>query len=183
MAEENFSKTSLSPRDRALRMKLCIVLGVLFICIAFFIGFTIYNQISNGFQSSQWPHTQGEILSSEVERVVSHGSKSKKRVSYQPKIHYSYEVAGKEHQGTNLCFAQDGVGKAWAEEKVKKYPVGRKADVFYKAEDPTVSVLETGVNIQYAFATSGVVLVFCIIFLLLAYACYWDYKRVKAMKV
>jgi hypothetical protein len=156
-------------------MRLCVIFGIFFVLVAAFIFYKFYRQVENGLSSPRWPYTRGIIILSRVES----SSSSEGRRSYSPVIQYAYKVSGMQRIGKNLRFIQDGVGRRWSEAKVSKYPVGREVKVFYKSDNPAISVLEPGAEIKWIIALSGAMLLFGIIFLLLSYACYWDYRRVK----
>lgn len=71
------------------------------------------------------------------------------------------------------------MGKDWSHRKIEEYPTGKKIEVFYNPDDPKISCLEPGGSLKYILSTIKLIIVFCCAFFLLAYICYWDYRRVK----
>ncbi|MDP2922258.1 MAG: DUF3592 domain-containing protein [Candidatus Omnitrophota bacterium] len=180
MKVENVSfKLSLASRNRLIRMRLCVVLGVIFLVIAVILGYRGYEQIDNGINSSNWPSVEGRIIFSKVDSHLSKSTGEMHTRHYEPDIRYRYIANGIEYSGKNLQFIQDGFGKNWSERKVNEYPVAKVVKVFYKPQSPELSVLESGGSRWWTNITILIALAFALVFILLAYACYWDYRRVK----
>ncbi len=178
--KRNNKLSGLSPKDRRIRMILCIIFGVLFLVISLFIIATGYYQIRYGIHSPKWPDVHGKVVSSQVvEGLDSSKRGSMRRYTYLPEIYYSYGVSKIKYMGENLNFIQSGVGEKWATEKVEEYSVNKTIKVFYNQNDPQVSVLEPGGSLKYMLLTISTLIIFSVFFLLLTYACCWDYQRVK----
>lgn len=131
-------------------------------CLVFIgvgVGFSIYgyNVLQNAKASAEWPTEKGIINVSEVikhESTTGTGTKKRRTVTYNAKIHYKYSVKGKSYTSTNVTFGQSTKG---AGEIVNHYPIGKKVNVFYNPEDPKVAVLEPGVSMaSYLFLGFGI---------------------------
>ncbi|MCK9614104.1 MAG: DUF3592 domain-containing protein [Candidatus Omnitrophica bacterium] len=177
--EKNIRQINLSERDRAIRMKLAVGLVIVFVSLAVWMGSGIYRQAENGVSSSQWPSTEGYIVSSEITRHANGSSRRLRATRYSPNIYYTYKINGIEYEGRRLTFMNSSGGKSWAEQKVNNYPAGKRVDVYYKPQDLTISVLEPGATMKWLILSSGAILIFCVVFLLIAYVCYRDYQKVK----
>jgi len=106
------------------------------------IGAIIYGYVetSNAKASNSWPVVQGKILSSEVGSYLSRSA-----MRYIPKISYEFEVDGEVFTGKKVMFADvESSSKGSPQRLVSKYPQGSSADVYYKPENPAVSVLLPG---------------------------------------
>jgi len=116
--------------------------GFLFILIAGLGCLMIYEASRNTiliYQSSNWPSTSGQIVSSNVEVYT-----SSKRTSYYPKIIYRYTVEGKSFEGSRITYQLGRSDREEAEEQVAKYPTGSVKSVFYNPNLPEESCLEAG---------------------------------------
>jgi hypothetical protein len=66
-----------------------------------------------------------------------------KSSEYAFDIHYSYSVDGKEYSSSQVSFGpRASKSKAFADAYVRKYPVGFRTLVHYKADEPAFAVLE-----------------------------------------
>ena len=103
-------------------------------------------KIPVGLFGRSWSEPKRTIILSEV---FSHG-RSDSSV-YLFRIHYSFEVLGKEYTSTSIntvpCWWNWNWGfKSYAGRNVDQYPVGKSVDFFYNLEDPGKSLLEPGVH-------------------------------------
>lgn len=187
MAKKNKKEIKLTAKERAVRIKLALIFGVFFLLSGAGFLYSIFNQISDGVNSSRWPSVQGEVISSNIEerkttRTSGAGtqrSTTRRSITrYYPGIEYSYTVNGISYQGNNLNFYGKS-GLSWSQEKVAEYPVGRTVKVFYHPNNHNNSVLEPGTTIAFAAGTGSIVFFFALIFFLIAYFCFRDYKKVK----
>jgi len=93
-------------------------------------------------QATGFPTTSGRITQSSVE---SHRG-GKGGTSYNAKIKYAYQVAGKNYVGDRYRFGQVSSSDGNARRIVDSLPVGRTVDVFYSPNDPSIAVLKTGLE-------------------------------------
>jgi hypothetical protein len=125
-------------------------------------GFGVRN-ILNAHESRIWPHTDGTIVYSEVERST--GSKGDS--SYSPGIKFQYSIQGQKYEGDIVAFGMKSVsaGRGFAERFVKKYPKGKDVKVFYNPSEVSKSVLEPGLSkrsfILFAFGISFMLIGIC----------------------
>jgi len=135
--------------------------------------------------STNWPTTQGTILSSEVESHTTkkydkngHASTS---TDYRAKILYQYAINGTYYSSDEISLMYSSF---WgdineAQQLVEKYPAGKNVTIHYNPESPSEAVLEPGTapSSMMNFMTCGATLIpLGIIFLLLALR-----KRKKSM--
>ena len=102
-----------------------------------------------GIAATRWPRVQGRITTAKVEEVIGgHGP------DWEPKVTYSYQVAGTTHTGSRIAFSDNSTpSQSSAEKKLGRYPVGTPVTVRYDRSDPQRSVLEPGmrlVNVLFA---------------------------------
>ena len=118
-------------------------------------GFGVRN-IVHAYESRNWPHTNGPVVYSEVERH----SGRKRGSSYSPSIKYQYSIQEQQYEGDMIAFGMKNVsaGQGFAERFVKKYPQGKDIQVFYNPLEISESVLEPGLSkrsfILFAFGMS-----------------------------
>jgi hypothetical protein len=106
--------------------------------------------------SRSWPSVEGEITTSEEEKVGSHY-----RVSLKPKINYSYSVNGEIYRSGRIKIGAQSISstdRSWVERTLKRYPLGKKLTVYYNPKLPLKTVLEPGLNLRiYSFVLIGLV--------------------------
>ena len=99
-----------------------------------FLGFIKYKKAA---ETDNWPSTVGLITGSEVAGAV----------KYYPSITYSYTVDSANYSSntiSNISF--NTKNRSVAEEFLKKYPLGSNPKVYYNSSEPSMSLLEPGVN-------------------------------------
>ena len=122
------------------------------------IGFPIliwysYIKVRLARQSTAWPTAPGVITA--AERV-----KLGRRI--QPRISFSYDVAGKTYASTKISFA-DAVPASETEPILDRYPLSQPVEVHYQPGNPALAVLEAGPNRQLTVALRQYIFWFCII--------------------
>ena len=93
-----------------------------------------------------WPSTQGRIVSSAINSVMSFDIDNPRAENYEPVITYNYAVAGKLHEGKRIRLTGMTYHKAWARGIAKRYRVGRTVTVYYDPDSPEKAVLERGTD-------------------------------------
>jgi hypothetical protein len=86
--------------------------------------------------SAAWPTAPGMVTASE---------RTKMAWRTQPRVSYSYEVAGKAYNSSKVSFA-DLVPARETEPILARYQPNQPVAVYYKPEDPALAVLEPGPN-------------------------------------
>lgn len=163
----------ISEKDRRMRLKIGVVLGLLFSIASFFTLVYWYSQITDSVRSKSWPAVRGIVLSSDL--YVDKNSDSGN--SYYPNISYSYLIAGQEYKAEKLQFVQDGFGKNWAMRKLNSYPVDAVVEVSYDPDFPQTAVLEPGGKLKWYFFVGGVALAFWLVFTGLAWLLFKDVRK------
>lgn len=103
--------------------------------------------IVNGLNSRNWLTAQGEITDSGIEVHQSMDDEGDMSTTYGASIQYTFNVSGQEIQGTRRSFSEVRTNsKRRAEQIMARYPQGGSVTVFHHPENPSLSVLETGVH-------------------------------------
>ncbi|HEY7385698.1 MAG TPA: DUF3592 domain-containing protein [Beijerinckiaceae bacterium] len=96
--------------------------------------------------SASWSSTTGKVIAlsiAERERRTNDGAYT----VYQPKIEYTYEVAGTAYAGQRLGFANSERTTMSAAQKLTAgYAVGQPVPVFYDPADPQSATLSTSTS-------------------------------------
>lgn len=127
-----------------------------------------------GSASADWPTAKGQVVSASVERHRARDSDGHWRTTYRPDIRYQYAVGETAYRGARVSYGDVRSSSAtFAEQVVRRYPVGEPVTVFYMPEQPGESLLEPGVKAE-AWLLPGVGAVFAgvgvLIILLLPHA-------------
>ena len=101
-----------------------------------FLIWQAYKKLRLAKASSTWPTTSG---------VVTAAERTKLAWRTQPRVSFSYEVAGKSYASSKVSFA-DVVPARETEPILSRYPLHRPVTVYYQPDDPAVAVLEAGPN-------------------------------------
>lgn len=94
------------------------------------------------YQSNHFQTVTGTITRSEVKT----GRTSKGGTTYSPVLAYRYEVGSKNFTGTRIRFGGRVSGKSYANEMVNSHPVDSHVTVYYNPDDPSVALLEPGLQ-------------------------------------
>ncbi len=83
------------------------------------IGYSLWAAYE-GIAATRWPRVQGRITTATVEEVI--GGRGP---NWEPKVTYSYQVAGTTHTGSRIAFSDNSTpSQSSAEKKLGRYPVG-----------------------------------------------------------
>ncbi|RJQ26820.1 MAG: DUF3592 domain-containing protein [Peptococcaceae bacterium] len=97
--------------------------------------------------STDWPQTEGIVISSGVEKYDSGLLNKEEGPSYGARVVYKYTVAQIPYTGSIISFSDYNSGSPRHPlEVIKQYPPGRRVTVHYSPQNPGLSVLETGVT-------------------------------------
>ncbi|MCV9935949.1 DUF3592 domain-containing protein [Boseaceae bacterium BT-24-1] len=93
-------------------------------------------------RANAWPVTQGEIVSSVVERRVS-TENGRTRTTYLPVVEFAYTVGGNRLHSRQVKLGLEVSGsESFAQKIVDRYQAGTKVDVHYDPQDPSNAALE-----------------------------------------
>jgi len=114
-----------------------LILNVVFIGVIFFMRRKMA-------AVSRWHSIMGTVDTSYLERRSSgnHGSTN------YPVVQYSYQVAGRVYQSSQLALGP-AVGGSGAGKVIAKYPAGVQVMVFYDPKNPSDAVLEKRAPAQW----------------------------------
>jgi hypothetical protein len=109
-----------------------VLLGLAMLVVGGALAFGGGRTLYRAHASQGWPSAQGKVLSSSVETV-----RSKRSVSFRPRVRYSYSVAGASHASESLTFSGGALGGGFADADafVRRFPVGTEVTVHYSPED------------------------------------------------
>lgn len=94
-------------------------------------------------ESVDWPVAPGLVTHSELEfrrNAIGAGPKT----NYDVRVRYEYVVDGQLYSNDVVRFDQDMLGNERKRLLVSEYPVGKRVDVYYNADNPGVAVLVRG---------------------------------------
>jgi hypothetical protein len=120
------------------------VIAIVISCVLLFI---FGRNVMHGLRSRNWPTAEGRITQSSIETHMSTDDEGDTRTTYGASIHYTYNVAGEEFEGTRRTFTDARTSSMQrAQNIIARYPQGSPVTVYYSEEDPSLSVLEVGVS-------------------------------------
>jgi len=98
-----------------------------------------------GIKAQKWPRAKGRIIMSKVEELRTKSNIRVARLCLH--LEYLYMVGDRILEGHRLnsgwrCFASED----YIKEVLKKYPAGKKVEVYYNPQNPEISMLEPGLN-------------------------------------
>lgn len=117
------------------------IIGVL--VVAYFIAKPGYEQLSEGWESRDWPETGGLVTLSKI----SHQTDVDEEDVFTFNIEYAYQVDGKKYRNSKYSPRpiQDNDADDLAE-YLQKHPEGSTIVVFYNPADPAQSLIEPGMK-------------------------------------
>ena len=114
-----------------------LILGV----VVFVFDEKVATDLCHQHEAVSFPTTTGRVYHSAV--TITHGSKG--GISYHINILYDYMVDGRPFQGTRFRYGLFSPGSTQAYAAVRAHPVGSDVTVYYRADDPSDSLLSPGV--------------------------------------
>lgn len=107
----------------------------------------IGSDILKAQKSRSWPTASGTVQDSGMESHQSRDDDGDIKTTYGATIQYKYTVDGQEFVGDRRTFSNVRTSSVRNTEKIlERYPLGSSVDVFYDPDDPSSSVLESGVG-------------------------------------
>lgn len=104
-------------------------------------------------RAQSWPSTEAQISASEIEVSLAKQSKS-----YEAKFEYTFNVDGQDWTGSQYGFFVFSGSKEASEELVKRYPVGKTANIFYNPSQPSDALMDRSLGPAIWFAIGPFVL-------------------------
>ena len=145
-----------------------ILIGLLiFIFGGIFMGWNQYDEVKDLRLSKQWPVTQGRVQTSELgwDSNDAGGEYSSKFA----RISYSYSVGSQIYQGNISTRAM--IFTSRVNRLSEKYPEGSQITVYYHPGNPSISIVEPGLDINLSE------MIFSLVFILLGFWALWRYIR------
>jgi hypothetical protein len=106
-----------------------------------------FSPLENQKRSESWQSTRAIITSSGVEQFERKekkpgGTDTKTKITYKPKLSYSYSIENKEYTGNRLDFSnQSYQDPQIAKDIQQSYAIGKETEIFYNPLDPKESVI------------------------------------------
>lgn len=117
--------------------------AIVFISVGLFFLYFGVRKTYSGIASSYWPTAEGRVLSS---KVISESGK-KGGLVYSAEVNYAYSVHGESFTSERIRFGSINTGnRVFPAQLAEKYSAGSSVTVYYSASDPSVAVLEPGVQ-------------------------------------
>lgn len=127
-----------------------LLIGLIFVIVA------LVNN-SKVAAARNWPAAPGTILRTEVKEYINRSSGITSR-SYEPIIHYQYNVMGSVMEGKRLGFGTTRLKDDAAQKVTERYIPGSHVNVFYNPNKPQESVLEVAASSSKAFLIIGAIM-------------------------
>jgi hypothetical protein len=123
--------------------------------------------VCQGYRSTTWPTTSGEIIASRIETTsVKRGSRHS-HYYHSPLIVYSYKVEGVHYSGNRIEPGRQVSGhRQYVENIVEAYPIGTAVNVYYNPDAPTLSFLKPGISTSTYLLTGAGCLFLSVAFVL-----------------
>lgn len=115
---------------------------------------TASREFMESLEAMSWPTAVGRVTRSEL-KIETHKIRTRSdngirrsatEDTFVPLIDYTFEVGGKQFQGTRTTSVRGGTlaDRSSIEEKLRKYPIGQSVTVSYNPSDPEQCLLEPG---------------------------------------
>jgi hypothetical protein len=106
-----------------------------FVAAGIYLGVASVADFRQASEAMSWPTAQGTITKS-----IKHGVGAKR----WHELLYVYKVDGSQYSGHRATF-RDGLIRYRTSDRVRMYPEGRNIAVYFSPDQPSISVLETGI--------------------------------------
>ena|SRR2546421_3002460 len=126
------------------------------------LGVAVYGVVTvrRGVKTTHWRATSGRITASSMQAGPRVPPGIGKQRSYELRVAYTYEVAGREWHGNRVAFGHEPFGSYGdVQPRMERYVEGTEVTVYYDPADPSQAVLERGAASATWFAIAlGIVL-------------------------
>jgi len=138
-----------------------IIGGAVFLVLGLAGAIWGYSTLARDNASASWPSVEGTMLSSTVSRRVSRtgsGAQKSTRIRHEVNVSYEYTVNGQFYTSDRIRrekYQTRHPSRAW--DMARKYPQGKKVDVYYDPASPDKAVLIAGAHEgSYIFLCAGI---------------------------
>lgn len=145
------------------------VVALIFLPMAVMLGALILNGVLKVRQAKGWSRAQGRINCSRMASRSPPAGSSIGTTENVPDVAYSFSVRGKTYQGNRVSLGN--ISGSFADEALKRYPVGATVTVYYDPADPDSNVLERDAPKGIVKGCGGVIAFFGVI----GAAIYWAF--------
>ncbi len=173
----------MGKKESSLKGRMVLTLFMLLLlCLGSGLLIDASREFMESLDAMSWPTVVGKVVRSELKmethRIRTRSSEGIRRSAtedtFVPLIDYTFEVDGKEFQGTRVSSVRGGTlgDRASIEEILKKYAVGQLVTVSYNPTDPEQCLLEPGSwgGFLMLFAMSMFLIVFSFALLFVAWS-------------
>lgn len=137
------------------------VVGLIFLPMAVMLAALILNGYLKVRQAKGWAQAQGRITRSRMASRSPPPGNTIGKTENVPDVAYSFPVRGKNYQGNRVSLGN--VSGPFADEALKRYPVGATVVVYYDPADPDSNVLERDAPKGIVKGCGGVIAFFVVI--------------------
>lgn len=108
------------------------------------IGFYGIYKIYKGYESQNWPATEGKIIDSRL-------AGAKRTIGRRVFIKYEYFVKGSRYVSSQISYTLIIGDYSGSVEIIREYPKGKKVTVYYNPDNPMDAVLKTEISGQISW--------------------------------
>ena len=105
--------------------------------------------MAHAYSSTQWPNVEGTISKSQIRKSLAYSSKGggNRRTNYHADIEYQFSVDGKAYVGNKITLEDSGNSdRSHAKKIIDAYPKQKIVQIYYKASNPKLAVIEPGIR-------------------------------------
>ncbi|TLM72839.1 DUF3592 domain-containing protein [Microbulbifer harenosus] len=122
---------------------------ILIIAISLILLIVLLKNAGKGVESKRWPTTRRLVVYNKVHtRATTTGSdilEGNRSPTSTLALEYSYTVNGKKYKSSTIKFLRGESNNFFIERIIgRKYPVGKKVNVYYNVRNPSEACLEPG---------------------------------------
>jgi hypothetical protein len=145
--------------------------ALIFLPMAVMLIALIINGVLKVRQAKDWSQAQGRVTRSRMASRSPPAGSSIGTTENVPDVAYSFTVRGKNYQGNRVSLGN--ISGRFADEALKRYPVGATVAVYYDPADPDSNVLERDAPKGIVKGCGGVIAFFGVI----GAGIYWAFTR------
>lgn len=152
---------------------ICAIAGIHGLVLPSIAGYFLALNVHQAWQNQSWNSVKGTILESRIE-----SSSGDSATMFSPSVMYEYTIDDNTYTNNKIsvdsAFSCSDINVA--QKSVKNFPVGKTAEVFYDSNNPSNSVLITGLSHPIRTAICCVLDVVLLLFGLLFLVCAVKFK-------
>ncbi len=119
---------------------------IMMLCVCVWFLIMSLPDFLSGSLSMTWPKTQGMVL----EKFLSKKTTGKVTL-WKPVVEYTYQVEDRTYSGEKISFSMFIFSEQWAVDRINRYNINSKVDVFYNPFNHKISCLDPGPEIAATF--------------------------------